>query len=111
LFDQYDNLVKTDNDSLLYITIEVDSSQEFEAFLTQTQSISSTRGLFIIEALSITSTPGTTQTVSFTSLAIDDTVPSNEAYLTSIGATEAILYFAVEVNNCEIGQELLANGA
>ena len=111
IFDEYDNLVKTDNDSVMTTSIEVDSSETFPAFITETITLLSTRGLFKVEGLLVTSTPGTTQTVSFTTSEIDTEIPSNVEYLNSIGATDVTISYTVEIRECVAGEELRANGA
>lgn len=54
IFDQYDNLVKTDVGSTLVSSVTVNSSQSYAAFLTESKTISSINGLFKIEGISIT---------------------------------------------------------
>lgn len=115
IFDIYDNLVKSDNGSLLRPSIYnansvTSGSSTYEPYITETSSITSVNGLFKIEGLSITGYPSSTQSIKLTTSIIDDTLPPNANYLSENGLSDSGLIMTVNIRSCKVGEAFLDSG-
>jgi hypothetical protein len=110
IFDQYDSLVKSDSGSNLVVSVNVNPTDTYTPFLDGNTIVVSTRGLFKIENVGMSAAPGSAQTITFITNGIDDTVPSNVAYLASIGKTSSAIDFTVQIRYCQSGEAFKDNG-
>ncbi len=91
LGDKYGNIVGNDNEAKLTIRLDVSNNNDttlasqYPALSGESQFLS-VGGTFEISGIGFTAKPGYTYTVRFETDGIDDTKPSNQAYLTELAA-------------------------
>ena len=110
IFDIYGKLMKSMNDEILRFDVTGSTSDKYKSFLTAADTVAASKGLFKVENVGITATPGTNQTVKFTTSAIDESIPSNADYLSANSLSTSGISFTVSVRECIAGEAFLDNG-
>jgi hypothetical protein len=108
IFDNYDNLVKTQQNELLEISIVESSEFTFKSYISGEDSVRSKNGLFKFSNLNIVGDPNSTQKLVFNTNAIDKTLPSNKQFYSNI---ENDYELTVKIRSCIKGEKFKDNGS
>ena len=109
LFNEFDTLVKTSEDTL-FLELPQKSNEKYISFVNGNFTFVSTNGVFNVSGIQLTATPGTTQTPTFSTNAIDESIPYVSDYLKQNSLANADFELTVKVRECQVGEELKDNG-
>eukprot|EP00347_Sterkiella_histriomuscorum_P002765 403366887 len=114
LVDKYGQVVSTDSDSKLTITVEQISSKvtgKYFPIFEGTSMFFAQNGIFTIQGLQFTASPGFKYRVAFSTEAIDKTKESNQEYLEQVGMSQPEFHLDLQLRECIIGERFSDKGS